>query len=352
MRVHSPPEAARGRFDELDGLRGIAAGMVVVYHFTSPFDGYFPGLPKAPFDFTEGAYGVQLFFLISGFVILLTAQRVKRPSDFLIARVSRLYPTYWAALSITLAFILVSGYAAVAVTPAQVAVNYTMLQRYFLVENVDKSYWTLAVELVFYGLMWLLLVVNRSRLTERLITRLVAGWLPLSAAVSWWVGSEAPSLTDKILLNVTIAEYAPLFCAGMLLQLSRSDGVLRPLVFPAGLVAAFNAALLHTPYDGLIVAFVFLAFTLVVVLPSVPWLASGPLQFLGSISYPLYLLHQVIGIIIIASLIDPLGRVPAMFVAAGVVVALAWVLHRVVEGPWTRAFRQGLIRLRDRLVRA
>ena len=316
MKVYSPAEGARGRFDELDGLRGIAAGAVVVYHFTSPFDGYFPGLPKAPFDFTEGAYGVQLFFLISGFVILLTAQRAKRPSDFLIARISRLYPTYWVALTITLGFILASGYAVVAVTPVQVAVNYTMLQRYVLVENVDKSYWTLAVELVFYGIMWLLLVANRSRLTERLITRVVAVWLPISAVVSWWVGTEAPSLTDKILLNVTIAEYAPLFCAGMLLQLSRADGTLRPLVFPAGLVAALNAALLHTPYDGLIVAIVFLAFTLVVIVPSVGWLARGPLQFLGTISYPLYLLHQVIGIIIMRAVIEPLGRVPAMLVAA------------------------------------
>ncbi len=351
MKINSPPDGARGRLDELDGLRGVAAGAVVVYHYTSPFDGYFPDHPAAPFDFAEGAYGVQLFFMISGFVILLTAQRSKRPSDFLIARASRLYPTYWVSLSITLLFILISGYAAVAVTPSQVAVNYTMLQRYFLVENVDKSYWTLAVELVFYGLMMVLLMATRNRLTERLISRLVLVWLPVSVAVSWWVGREAPNLLDKILLNVTIAEYAPLFCAGMLLYLSRGDGTLRPLVFPAGLAAAVNATLLHSLYDGLIVAVVFVAFTLVVSVPSVPWLAKGPLRFLGAISYPLYLLHQVIGIVIMEAVIRFIGRIPAMVLAALIVGALATVLHRVVEGPWTRAFRAWLIHARDRLVR-
>ena len=84
----------------LDALRSLAAVAVVVYHYTHAFDQsqYFPGYPPAWFSFGAGRYGVQMFFVISGFVILMTIGRVKGVGDFAYARFSRLYPPYWASL--------------------------------------------------------------------------------------------------------------------------------------------------------------------------------------------------------------------------------------------------------------
>ena len=63
------------RFQELDALRGIAALMVVFFHFTI-------GRPEAKLGFKLGTTGVDLFFIISGFVIFIL--RVKKNSNFII----------------------------------------------------------------------------------------------------------------------------------------------------------------------------------------------------------------------------------------------------------------------------
>lgn len=97
------PRPCTVRFRELDALRGLAALAVVLYHLTT-FMGDGPGLGGPPaVSIWWGEYGVQLFFLISGFVILLSARRTRRPSDFVISRVSRICPVYWIALTVAIA---------------------------------------------------------------------------------------------------------------------------------------------------------------------------------------------------------------------------------------------------------
>lgn len=82
------------RFRELDGLRGIAALAVVLSHFTGTHNLRYVDDPAPLFDAWWGGFGVQLFFMISGFVILMSAERARRASDFAIARIARLYPAY------------------------------------------------------------------------------------------------------------------------------------------------------------------------------------------------------------------------------------------------------------------
>ncbi|QEC73956.1 acyltransferase [Arachidicoccus ginsenosidivorans] len=58
------------RLIELDALRGLAASMVVIFHYTFQFDKVFQSDLMKSIEFDVGKYGVQLFFIISGFVIL------------------------------------------------------------------------------------------------------------------------------------------------------------------------------------------------------------------------------------------------------------------------------------------
>ena len=329
----SAPAGTPRRFAELDGLRGLAVGAVLVYHYTSPFDGYYPGMPSAPFDFVDGEYGVQLFFLISGFVILLTAERAQVTSDFVIARISRLYPTYWAALALTTAVIVLSGAEPVRVTLGQVLVNTTMLQRFVLVDNVDRVYWTLALELVFYAYMAVYLALTRCRISLPTMRRLTSAW---AAAHS---GSEPA----KAVLTLTLAEYAGLFAAGMMFYVSRSRQVVEPLAFGFGAVAILDAAILRGFRGALVVTFVVVLFAAVVAAPRVGLLARGPLHALGVISYPLYLVHQVVGVVLLAALIPALGRVPAMVVVSAVVIAISAALHVTIEGPVSRRLRTAVL---------
>ncbi|MFP3442231.1 hypothetical protein R0K18_31325, partial [Pantoea sp. SIMBA_133] len=84
---------------------------------------------------------------------LMTARRASRPSDFVISRAARLYPPYWLSLAfavVILALVQVPGYS---LSPGQILVNLTMVQRWLLVDDVVDVYWTLAVEMQFYALV-------------------------------------------------------------------------------------------------------------------------------------------------------------------------------------------------------
>ncbi len=81
----------------LDSLRGIAALSVMVLHYLNDSRGAY-GLDNAYWQFGQGNFGVQLFFMISGFVILQTLDRRSRVLDFAVARFIRLYPTFWSPL--------------------------------------------------------------------------------------------------------------------------------------------------------------------------------------------------------------------------------------------------------------
>src|ERR1051325_10233808 len=85
--VVPPPLGERGRIGEGDALRGLAARAVVFYHYGqrygelgAAFPGQFPmnGQPLLPAPW--GRYGVHLFFMISGFVILMTITKIGRAS--------------------------------------------------------------------------------------------------------------------------------------------------------------------------------------------------------------------------------------------------------------------------------
>ena len=156
-----------GRFSELDGLRGIAALAVVAYHFGYPAVQNYPRIAPEPYSIPLGELGVQLFFIISGYVILLSAIKSGSALKFGISRFARLYPTYWLALAVAAAVYFLYGNPGRDITVAQTLVNATMMQRFMLVDNVDQVYWTLAIELQFYLLMGLYLALRRGKIYRR-----------------------------------------------------------------------------------------------------------------------------------------------------------------------------------------
>ena len=90
-----------GRLLELDALRGLAALSVLCFHYTTRYTEFFSPDHPTLFHVPWFKNGVQLFFIISGFVILMTLDKTKRPLDFFVSRISRLYPFYCAANALT-----------------------------------------------------------------------------------------------------------------------------------------------------------------------------------------------------------------------------------------------------------
>jgi peptidoglycan/LPS O-acetylase OafA/YrhL len=134
----------------------------VFYHYT--FRGYrvdrlssmpYPALaPVAMY----GRLGVKIFFMISGFVILITAASGSM-ERFFISRIVRLHPCFWVYCTLTfLGTLLAGGYHHPA--PFRVyLLNMTMLSGFFGVPSIDGVYWSLFVELQFY---FLVLLAGRS----------------------------------------------------------------------------------------------------------------------------------------------------------------------------------------------
>src|SRR4030095_2287642 len=88
------------RIGELDALRGLAALAVMIFHYTGHYGKNVGHVDRPLLELALGNYGVQLFFMISGFVIFMTIEKTRTAMDFVVTRFSRLYPAYWASLLI------------------------------------------------------------------------------------------------------------------------------------------------------------------------------------------------------------------------------------------------------------
>lgn len=154
----------KNRITELDGLRGIAAMFVVLYHFTTRFSEKFDNeILSDIMLFKYGHYGVQMFFVISGFVIFMSINKIISPFEFVYKRFMRLYPTFWICLILTTLFVSFLGLELLKVNWKDFFVNFTMIPHVLNSKFLDGVYWTLQIELCFYLFILLLLLTTTTR---------------------------------------------------------------------------------------------------------------------------------------------------------------------------------------------
>jgi len=328
------------RSAELDLLRFIAASAVLFYHYTYrplingvPSVSAYAGLQHIS---RYGYLGVPLFFLISGFVIVWSAHG-RTVGQFALARFKRLYPMFWLGLAITLAVVAIRGHRAELLRPSVIAANFTMLPGRFDVPAVDGVYWTLAIELKLYLYVAILIALNQMRHLEY--------WLYL-----WVVGLLLalcfPGIS--VLASLTVAPYSSYFVAGAICYLIRITGITTTrviaLIVCLGASAWWAIGDIHefTTAPGLatagtVVALIALCYAAVVAVAVRAWqLPQLGLWFaLGSLTYPLYLLHNIVGKEVLATLEPLLGDWIRLIAVACLAYALAAVCARWGE-PWVR----------------
>ena len=326
------------RLSELDALRGIAALVVVLFHFTYGYDNGFASIAPGKFYFRYGYLGVNLFFMISGFVIFMTLEKTKDSKSFAVSRFSRLYPAYWTAIILTvlLTALLAAPMQKNMYSVKQVLVNFTMLQYWFKIKDVDGAYWTLIVELTFYFWMWFIYKIKKLGYIEWCCL----AWIILSVAMT------AFNIPFKNYLSVIfITRYAPLFMAGILFYRIKKNGAtvwLHVLIFASLLAACYQLLPAKTATDTQ-PAFDSIPFIALVIFYStfylfaynrLSFLSVKPLLFLGGISYSLYLVHENIGYGIIYWLKKVLDQqlfyIP---ITLAVVILLAWLINTYIEKP-------------------
>jgi peptidoglycan/LPS O-acetylase OafA/YrhL len=318
------------RLRDLDVLRGLAAMLVLLFHFTTRYSQLYGHVSAPALTVPWGHVGVSFFFGISGFVISMTLERTRSAADFLVSRFSRLFPAYWAALALTLAAVASYPIAKLGVTPAAAAINLSMLEGFLNVPYVDGVCWTLTVELAFYLCMLLLFLTGMlRRLNYVLIPWLCLKWI-------WWLLPGASWLLGTLLIQ----RYIPFFAIGIAAyRLYSRQG--NPAVAGAVMLFALLTVLVIDGPAQATVALLLGSVMIAVALRKLAWLEHAPLLWLGSISYTLYLLHQHIGFILLNGF-ERMGLGANMAIAAALLLclALADVVSRWVERPALAIIRQ------------
>ena len=326
------------RLVEIDSLRGLAAIAVVLFHYTSHFLVLYAPTLSPLVSVKYGYFGVNLFFIISGFVIFMTLERTSRSMDFVVSRFSRLFPAYWVAVAITYCVTHYLGLPGKLVDLDSALKNMAMLHGLlFHVPHVDGVYWTLEVELLFYFGMWLLYRLNMLSKIHIVLAGLMVVRLTYFGFATAY-GIDLPWMVSRIL----ILQYIPWFALGIciyLLSKTKSPAIrLR-----SQLMIAFAVATLlvveSSPWGGLLALclawLVWIAATRPVAL-----LRRWPLVWLGTISYPLYLLHENIGWSIQLRLLELGAGIDTTIVAALCLgLALATAMTYSVEQPSMRLIR-------------
>ncbi|WP_346846105.1 acyltransferase, partial [uncultured Rothia sp.] len=333
------------RFLELDALRGVAALAVLLLHYTSTVKTILPRFTFAGYEFMWGGLGVQLFFMISGFVILMSARNTKDAKSFGIHRALRLYPTYWVCLGITIVTVFGFGFVRLYRPLWEIVVNFSMLQSFVAVRDFDGVYWSLSREIVFYILIFLVMLVSRGRLSMKLVKKVALWWSILGLLLIGY-SLVFPSKIASLIVAASVAQYAPLFTLGMYFYLRRQNNqISRPALFLVALIAVIDETLLVSSSSALILAGIILFFAWMSNRSEVKFLQIPPLVWLGSISYPLYLLHQNIGYVVIGLTANSLGTFWSRILAFLLVVLLAYLVHRFIEIRLTRWIKRRLLRL-------
>lgn len=339
------------RYAFVDGLRGLAAVSVMLFHLGT-------GDLRAPLSTAlsrwttaacgYGWIGVHVFFTLSGFVIAhsLGRQRLglRNAARFVLRRQVRLDPPYWCAIAVGVALSVIAARMRPSVprfvpdlrdVVAHVFYVYDLLGR----PGISSVFWSLCIEVQFYLLFVLVL----------LLLQRWAGLLPWAVA-----GSAVASLHAAITWRYPHAWFTQhwyLFALGALVRWSQQGRAWPGL--PALLAVAFVAFGVHhdrlEPVGGGLVA---LALLLAGARDALGrWLAARPLQFFGTVSYGIYLFHTPLAGPVhagLARLVDPkrpAGAVLIVAVQIAVSLALAALLHRTVEG-WAIRLA-GRIRFRD-----
>ncbi|WP_421261137.1 acyltransferase family protein [Aeromonas jandaei] len=357
------------RIDFANTLRGFAALAVVISHYYGvfwlrrPVVEVLTNSPVLPFEthptpvyvsfinafslFDWGAYGVALFFIISGFVIPFSLQKTSW-LGFAINRVLRIVPTYIVGFSITLIAVLISSHyfsRAWPFTTQEILIHYIPGVRDILWSRViDGVVWTLEIEMKFYFVCALLIALFRKKsifvFFAPIFVFIVS--VAINKHIPGWAETDA-RLWQLAMTFMTVSQYIIYMFIGVVFHYIQREQMKRDNAYLL-IGILFCLFCLHwyigQSSDRITVAwsyaFALLTFTFAFTYQSL-FKSNKFFDFLADISYSLYVIHGVAGYAALRILLD-LGMkdwVSLLIVTSGCVL-LSWILHKLVEKPSQR----------------
>lgn len=363
-KEHQPAVPDTQRLIALDGLRGLAALTVVLAHFSVRWSEAVNGESLYPYGDGYAAlwgpfsdlllFGVNLFFVVSGFVIVRMLRHSTGIADFMLRRLARIWPLLFLCATATALIINFSGFPFRfdttrnwEVTPFEYIASLLLIDPGVLgsivgrpwASWVDGVYWTLWVDVRFYIVITLIFWVFQD-------TRQFA---------FAWVGLQFTSLAVLLLLLFTPLKVPivislllqPEFLAWFTVGIAGAYFIEDPksrmgrlLAVSAAVTMLFNALAASLVIPGktwlqiiALYTIVLTPFILIIVNSRLTFLFINPVALtLGMASYPLYIFHEAAGMVAMNMLADagmPVSLILPVMLAAAVSTAL--FLHHTVE---------------------
>jgi exopolysaccharide production protein ExoZ len=353
----------RAYYAGVDLIRFFAATIVMLFHFS--FYSWAKNV-HAPLQIDGSeffslaqytwfcAIGVQIFFVISGFVISESAHNAAA-IDFIKGRVLRLYPAAWICATAT----LIIGSLLVGLTTEAVATAYIRsLGLWLWGPWIDPAYWTLPIEICFYGLILLVLSIGQFKRLSWLAAFITCysgayalakfvGYQPhpnrliafaqrnalflllehgcfFALGIWFWLAARRR-------LSVMLAPFAIIAAAGCVLQITNEY---EPFLRDYPVVRSYWTGSSVAPISVWLVAvlIIFLSGYFVRVLSPRSARVLRFIRAIGLMTYPLYLLHDVIGVGILNSLISRgISSYPALFAAVATMVGASFIVSTWAE---------------------
>lgn len=343
---------SQSTFGGIDFLRFAAALLVVVHHFGFWAWAYPNGMagmaatvdpqPQIPSTFASGWVGVQLFFVISGFVIAFSAAQ-STAGRFVESRLRRLLPAVLVCAPLSAAVV----WAFDVLSPSATFFAFIRSVVFFPWGPwVDSVYWTLGIEVSFYFFIYLLLLFRNFHRIEWLAYAFAASstffWI-LFLIFAW------DTYGEKRIFSLLLIHHGCFFSTGLCLWLVKFRGITVSRIFllffssvGACIQIIETSRSIGAKTDSVLsalpaISIYFLGLILLVLSLNTRWNARW-LRQIGLMTYPLYLLHNVVGSALLGRLVDVgLGYAEAMLSSIAFCLVISWFIALKLE-PLVRYF--------------
>jgi peptidoglycan/LPS O-acetylase OafA/YrhL len=359
---------ASQRLHALDGLRGVAILLVMGFHYFYHLESFYYKSTLYPYGetfsnvllFKYGYMGVELFFIISGFVIAMTLESSRSVIDFVVRRFVRIWPALIVSAIITF-FLLNWSDAPFALHRRQFWPNFlpsltltptSLWSGWFpKVDFVTNVYWSLVVEIRFYMIAVILFwLFSREKLARNLVIFTLAMYLVRALLRRAMPGYNG--VYDALF----IPDYMPWFAAGAVFyelykeRLTKGAAAIMLAIMYAAIarISTNYAVIDRNPIIASSAALFMLAlFWLLATKPrSMSIFEVRPLVWIGECSYSVYLYHYAVGMVLISQVSKTIGVVPQVLLViliSMLVLVVGRISYTTVENPARRWLTKLLI---------
>jgi peptidoglycan/LPS O-acetylase OafA/YrhL len=350
------------RISTLDGFRAACILMVVLFHYYSKWTPPLHASNLYPYGamlsdnvlFRFGYLGVHFFFVISGFVISMTLARCNNLLDFLVKRFARLWPTMLLCSVITFAFLRLMPVKIFTPSfsdfiPSLTFIDggvFARLKHFQNLDWIDGAYWSLFVEVRFYFWAAILFFLSRSKFLFSFLCFTNLGF------IIGIVGASLVSspLGKELIALAFIPDSLPWFAAGVgfYYLFKQRDNALAQIIIIESFIMLLALAFIQKKIFE--IPFYFLVFSLFYIfIYRSNWLKPfnwKPISAIGAASYSLYLLHQNVGVTLIAYLSKVAGATGAAAVAISVgVMGMMILVSLIVYKAWEVPAKQVVLKI-------